>query len=87
MALFIGKKLDAKVVLGSATPSLTSYAKYPFFRLKDTYYKSQKEYIFLPNSDFITQKVFDEIESVLKKDEQAIVFLPTRANFKYLICK
>jgi len=87
IAVFIGQKLSAKVVLGSATPSLTSYEKYPHFRLKKTFFKSHKEYEFLQNSDFITQKIFDELKNTLDKNEQAILFLPTRANFKYLICK
>ncbi len=87
MAVFMGEKLSAKVVLGSATPSLTSYKKYPYFRLKHTYHESQREYEFLQNSDFISEKVFDELKQVLDNNDQAIVFLPTRANFKYLICK
>jgi len=87
MAVFIGKKLGAKVVLGSATPSLTSYKNYPHYRLKETYFSSTKEYIFLPNSDFINEKIFDELKTTLNNNEQAILFLPTRANFKYLICK
>jgi len=87
MAVFIGEKLNAKVVLGSATPSLTSYHRFPTIRLKQTYFETHKEYEFLPNSDFISEKVFEEIKSTLDKNEQAIVFLPTRANFKYLICK
>jgi len=87
LAVYIGSKLDAKVVLGSATPSLTSYKKYPFFRLKKTFFETKKEYEFLQNSDFISQKVFDELKNTLEKNEQAILFLPTRANFKYLICK
>ncbi len=87
MALFIGKKLNAKVVLGSATPSLNSYKQLPFVRLKETFFESKKEYEFIQNSNFINQKIFDEIKSVMDKNKQAIIFLPTRANFKYLICK
>jgi len=87
MAVFIGEKLGAKVVLGSATPSLTSYKKYPFFRLKESFFEAKREYEFLPNNDFISEKVFEELKTVLENKHQAIVFLPTRANFKYLICK
>jgi len=87
MAVFIGEKLGIKVVLGSATPSLTSYKKYPFFRLKKTFYDSKKEYKFLQNCDFVSESVFEELQNTLSKDEQAILFLPTRANFKYLVCQ
>jgi len=87
MAIFMGQKLDIKVVLGSATPSLGSYIKFPHFRIKETYFKSKKEYEFLPNSNHISEKVLHEISNCIKNGDQAIVFLPTRANFKYLVCK
>ena len=41
LALFLSSKFDLKVVLGSATPSLTTYAKQPFFRLKGTFFQAQ----------------------------------------------
>ncbi len=86
-AVFLGNKLGAKVVLGSATPSLTSYQKFPFFRLKGSYFSSSKSYEFIPNSDFISEYVLKKIESVIYQNKQAIIFLPTRGNFKYLSCK
>lgn len=84
LALYFGKALNIRVVLGSATPSLTSYYKIPHFRLKGTFFKNEKEFIF--------EAGFEEISSNMKKrllnlgENQAIIFLPTRGNFKYLIC-
>ncbi len=87
LAVYFGQKLGLKVVLGSATPSLNSYVKYPFFRLKGGYYKSKKKFIFEHSESKITPLIEEHIKKVLKENSQAIVFLPTRANFKYLICK
>ncbi len=87
LSVYIGQKLGAKVVLGSATPSLTSYKKYPYYRLKKTYFKSQKVYKFIPNQDFISEYIIEQIKDTLKQNKQVIIFLPTRGNFKYLTCK
>ncbi len=86
MAIYMGKLYNAKVVLGSATPSLTSYAKFPSFRLKGGYFESKKEYIYQTSLEAITPLIENEILCTKQKDEQSIVFIPTRANFKYLIC-
>ena len=87
VAIFLGKKLGAKVVLGSATPSLSSYKKFPFFRLKGSFYNSKKIYKFVPNCDFISEYVLEKIKKTLSENFQVIVFLPTRGNFKYLSCR
>jgi len=86
MAIYMGKLYGAKVVLGSATPSLTSYAKFPSFRLKGGYFESKKEYIYQISLEAITPLIENEIIKTKQKNEQSIVFIPTRANFKYLIC-
>ncbi len=86
VALYMGDILNAKVVLGSATPSLTSYHKFPTFRLKETYFKTEKSIIFIKDENVIADRVFYELENVLNQNLQAIVFLPTRANYKYLTC-
>ena len=86
VAVYMGSVLGAKVLLGSATPSLTSYEKFPFFRLKGTYHDSEKSYIFDSSDSAVTEFVTDEISKSMQGEKQVIVFLPTRANFKYLSC-
>lgn len=87
MAIYFGKVLDAKVVLGSATPSLSSYVKQPIVRLKGTYFNSSKQIHFIPLCEEIPNIVYDKIKECKENDKQAIIFVPTRANFKYLVCK
>jgi len=86
LAIYIGNKFDIKVILGSATPSLNSFAKVPYFRLKDTFYKTNKSFIYDNSSLKLNNQIVEKIKEKLEKNEQVIVFLPTRANFKYQIC-
>jgi primosomal protein N' (replication factor Y) len=87
LAIYMGKLYDANVVLGSATPSLTSYEKFPHVRLKGGYFNSQKEFIYERSIEALSPIVMEYLDQSLQKKEQAILFLPTRANFKYLICQ
>ncbi len=87
VAIYMGKVLGARVVLGSATPSLTSYHKFATFRLKGTYFQSSKRYIFDDSSSDLSGLIINEIKKSLDRSKQVVVFLPTRANFKYLICQ
>jgi primosomal protein N' (replication factor Y) len=86
MAVYIGTLLKIPVVLGSATPSLTSYAKYPFFRLRGGYFESKRTFVFEPSIEALTQSIDNAIMENFEKAHQAIVFIPTRANFKYTVC-
>jgi primosomal protein N' (replication factor Y) (superfamily II helicase) len=86
LAIYFGKECHAKVILGSATPSVTSYARYPYFRLKGRYFGSKKAVFFDNAFDCLTPFVLQSLDLTLQKQEQAIVFLPTRANFKHQIC-
>lgn len=87
LALYLGKTNDIKVVLGSATPSLTSYYHYKHFRLLGTYFKSQKTYIYDGSVYGMNQTILSQINISLKLQKQAIVFVPNRANFRQLECK
>ncbi len=87
LSLMYGKICDAKVVLGSATPSLVSYEKLPTFRLKGTYFQSKKNYIYENAHNEMTPLLLSHIKKALHQGSQVIVFVPTRANFKYLTCK
>ena len=86
MAIYLGKLLEVPVVLGSATPSLTSYAKFPHFRLRGGHFEAKRRYIFEAHSEAITPLIERSVRDTLQRGEQGIVFIPTRANFKYLIC-
>lgn len=87
VALWMSVKLDIKVVLGSATPSLTSYEKLPSIRLRGTYFKSSRQVIYEPGLHTLSEKIISKLKDTLSKDSQAIVFVPTRAHFKTLTCK
>ncbi|MDA3079758.1 MULTISPECIES: primosomal protein N' [unclassified Campylobacter] len=87
LAIFIGKKLGMKVVLGSATPSLTTYAKQPNFRLKGTFFQSEKKFIYDICETALSDTILSQISKSLNANRQVIVFLPTRANYKYIICQ
>jgi len=86
LSIYMAKKLDIKVVLGSATPLITSYYKFPTIKIKKPYKESKKEFKFIPGQE-INYEILREIDNVVSKNEQALIFVPTRANFKYLICQ
>ena len=86
-AIFVGKKLGIRVVLGSATPALSTYAKQPHFRLRGTYFSSAKRFIFDESETGLSSKILTEIGRSLEAGKQAVVFLPTRANYKYMVCE
>ena len=86
LALYLGKKLGAQVWLASATPSLTSYVKYPVVRLTEPYIRTEKRYRFVPG-DTINREILAALEENFRRGEQSLVFVPTRANFKYLWCE
>ena len=86
IAIYMGKLYKAQVVLGSATPSLNSYVNFPHTRLKGGYFESRKEFVYEKSVEKLSPPILSAIKKTLQAKEQAIVFLPTRANFKYLIC-
>ena len=87
MAVYFGKIFECKVILGSATPALTSYYKYPFFRLRGGYFEAQKNFVFCKDSIDESEYILNEIKHNYEQHKQTIVFVPTKANFQYLICK
>ena len=86
IAIYMGKLHNINVVLGSATPSLNSYVKFAHVRLKGGYFNSSKEFVYERGSENLSPLILSSLKETLQKAEQSIVFLPTRANFKYLIC-
>jgi len=86
IAIYMGKLHSIPVVLGSATPSLSSYVKFPHIRLKGGHFASKKEFVYERAAESLTPLIERSLQETFEKKEQSILFLPTRANFKYLIC-
>lgn len=86
LAIYMAKKYDIQLILGSATPSISSFHKLPFYRLKETFFSSKKAIDFDDTDANLSVKIINKIGQTLQNDNQVIVFLPTRANFKYQIC-
>lgn len=86
LSIYMAKKFDLQLVLGSATVSSSSFFKIPFFRLDETYHQTKKYYSFEDSEANLSLKVIDKITKTIDSGNQVIVFLPTRANFKYQIC-
>lgn len=87
VAIYMGKQLNIPVLLGSATPSLSSYVKFPHFRLRGGYHESHREFIFEPSRELISPLLDDVVRQTHEQNRQGIMFIPTRANFKYMICE
>ena len=86
LSLYIARKYDIRLILGSATASISSFQKLPYYRLHETFYETNKKILFDESSQDLSPKVLNKIRNVLDNNSQVIVFLPTRANFKYQIC-
>ena len=86
IAVLMGKKMGAKVVLASATPSIGSYYKYDVVKLKKPFIQTKKSYRFI-TGDSINQTIVKSLYSHYKAGNQSLLFLPTRGNFKYLYCE
>ncbi len=86
LSIYIGKKYNIKIILGSATPSISSFAKIPYIRIKDTFFSTKKTITYDESNLKLTNIIIDKIHTTLENKKQVIVFLPTRANFKYQIC-
>jgi primosomal protein N' (replication factor Y) len=86
LSIFAGSRFDINVLLGSATPSIITYSKIPYYRLAQTYFETTKEFIFDDNRLGLSNLIVEKIKNTISNNNQVIVFLPTRANFKYQIC-
>jgi len=87
MAIYMGKLYNVPVLLGSATPSINTFVKFPYFRLKGGHFSATRSFSFEPCRESITATVEASIVEIKARNEQAMLFIPTRANFKYLICE
>jgi primosomal protein N' (replication factor Y) len=86
MAVYIGQKLGAKVLLASATPSLGSYHKYDVVKLSKPFIEAKKNYYFVEGTT-LTNGMIKRIRGNFEVGEQSLLFVPTRGNFKYLYCQ
>ena len=86
VAVLMGKKLGAKVLLASATPSIASYYKYDVVKLDKAFVQSEKKYQFI-TGDKLNHTMLHALHTHYKAGNQSLLFLPTRGNFKYLYCE
>ena len=86
LAIYLAKKRQAQIFVASATPSLNSYLNLPIIRLKEPYIKTKKSYQFISGTT-INTPILKTLEENYIAKEQSLVFVPTRANFKYLWCE
>ena len=86
VAVLMGEKLGAKVVLASATPSLSSWYKYDVVKLDKPFIETKKSYRFVGGTA-LNDEMIREIDRNFRAGNQGLVFLPTRGNFKYLYCE
>ena len=86
VAVLMGQKLGAKVVLASATPSMGSYHKYEVVKLDKPYVQTKKNYTFIEGNG-INHTILDALQRHYIAKNQSLLFLPTRGNFKYLYCE
>ncbi|MEA3491543.1 MAG: primosomal protein N' [Campylobacterota bacterium] len=86
VALLMGQKMGAKVLLASATPSVSSYHKYDVVRLDKPFIETKKSYHFVGGS-LLSSSMISVIRKNFIRGDQGLVFLPTRGNFKYLYCE
>jgi len=82
LAIYKAKLYNIPVILGSATPLVSDMYKHSSFRLKGNFFNSKNRFRFISRFE----ESFSKIKEVLDKNGQIIIFIPTRANFKYMIC-
>ncbi|MCB4743632.1 MAG: primosomal protein N' [Sulfurovum sp.] len=86
VAVLMGQKMNAKVLLASATPSTTSFHKYDIIKLERPYVQTQKRYRFVLGNSINTSIIYT-LREHYNEGGQSLLFLPTRGNFKYLYCQ
>lgn len=91
IAIFLSIK-NIAVVLGSATPSPTSYnivknqhSGLGLLRLKNNFFNTQR-HIIQDKDSGLSKMLKDQIIKALDEKKQVMIFIPTRANFKSLVC-
>lgn len=90
LSIYLSKKLNIKLILGTATPSPNTYFHFSksnsIFRLKGTFHSAKKNIIFENSSPAITPFLLEKIKQTIESKKQIIIFIPLRANFKTIFC-
>jgi primosomal protein N' (replication factor Y) len=87
LSIYLGSNYNIQVVLGSATPSITSFNKIPYIRIKEKFFNSTTNNIYFDESDLkLSDPILLKIKQTIDHKKQVIIFLPTRANYKYQVC-
>jgi len=87
LSIYLGYKYKIQVILGSATPSIGSFNKIPYFRLKTKFFNNSRNNIIFDESPLkLNDLIINKIHQTINENKQIIIFLPTRANFKYQVC-
>lgn len=89
LAIYMSKAFHFPLILGSATPSLNSYylakKQNAIFALPK-HFNSHNTLLTLNEPSELTQSIITHIQKALKEHKQVMIVLPTRANFKSIIC-
>jgi len=99
MAIFLGKKLDAKVLLGSATPSIESYyqadtGKYGLVELNERYQGLELPKVMLidrrkdksSSGSMYSHTLIEEIKKTITHQKQVIIYKNRRGYAPVLKC-
>jgi len=86
LSIYMAKQQNLQLILGSATPSISSFHKIPYIRISKSFFPTSKTITFFESQTALTVEIKNKILRTLNDNKQVIVFLPTRANFKYQVC-
>ncbi|CAM2827589.1 primosomal protein N' [Helicobacter felis] len=91
LSLYLAQKMPIQTLLGSATPSIRSYyvaqKSQSLVRLRGRFHGSSQEVIFDEGATALSPTILRALQDTLSAQQQSIIFLPTRAHFKKLLCQ
>ncbi|BAI81011.1 primosomal replication factor Y [Deferribacter desulfuricans SSM1] len=99
IAIYYAKLLNIPIILGSATPAAESYynftvGKYNHYFLSKRFNKAKIPYLNVLKVEkdeligkIISERLVDEIENRLSKDEQVIIFLNKKGYSHHMVCE
>jgi len=86
LSIYMAKQHKIQLILGSATPSISSFHKIPYIRVAKSFFQTSKTITFYDSQTVLSIDIRNKIKRTLEEKKQVIIFLPTRANFKYQVC-